>query len=297
MSDLKPRYPVYVPSKGRSVQGLTAKCLLADETPFSLVVEPGEEAVYRKAFPAAKILVLPEDNMGLLGSRRWIRAHSEAAGAERHWELDDNIYGFWRCGRGKRIPCNASVALRVCEDFTDRYSNIGISGLNYEMFAPPQSTRQPFRVNVHVYSCMLIWNRMPYNWRLRYNDDTDLCLQILAGGLCTVQLNAFLAKKQTTLVSSGGNTDDLYQGDGRLKMARSLERVWPHVVKTNRRFGRPQHVVRASWTRFTTPLKLKPGIDLSKIPPNDYGLKLKVKRRSKSPQFAAWVKQQQDEEL
>jgi hypothetical protein len=32
--------------------------------------------------------------------------------------------------------------------------------------------------------------------------------------------------------------------------------------------------VRDNWLRFDTPLKLKPGIDLAKLPQNDYGLQL-----------------------
>ena len=80
--------------------------------------------------------------------------------------------------------------------------------------------------------------------------------------------------KITTMVMKGGNTDVLYHGDGRLKMARSLERLWPGVVTTKRRFRRPQHIVFDSWRRFDTPLKLKPGIELGKMQSNEYGMKL-----------------------
>lgn len=72
----------------------------------------------------------------------------------------------------------------------------------------------------------------------------------------------------------GGNTTDLYQGDGRLKMAKSLERMWPGVVKTTRKYKHAQHVIYDNWTRFDTPLKLKSGIDLSMIEDNEYGLQL-----------------------
>ena len=73
----------------------------------------------------------------------------------------------------------------------------------------------------------------------------------------------------------GGNTDILYKGDGRLKMARSLERVWPGVVSVDRRFNRPQHVVKDSWKKFDTPLIRRKDIDWDKLEPNNYGLKLK----------------------
>ena len=76
----------------------------------------------------------------------------------------------------------------------------------------------------------------------------------------------------------GGNSAQLYQGDGRTTMARSLERVWPGVVTTNRRYGRPQHVVADSWKKFDTQLIRKPDLDLDSLPLVDnYGLTLQTK--------------------
>lgn len=278
MSDLpRPRYPVFVPSKGRHETAgdrMTVGRLLSDGVPFRLVVEPSEAARYIARYPTADVLVTPRDEMRLLGVRNWIREVSIDEGAERHWQLDDNIKDFRRLYRGHRIPVDAGVALRVCEDFTDRYENIGVSGLNYQTFVRGP-TATPFWLNVHVYSTSLIWNRMPFHWRALYNDDTDLCLQVLAGGLCTVALNLFMADKAKTMVVKGGNTDDLYQGDGRLRMARSLERQWPYVVETKRRFGRPQHVIRGAWRGFDTPLRRRTDIDWDALPALDeYGLGL-----------------------
>jgi hypothetical protein len=79
----------------------------------------------------------------------------------------------------------------------------------------------------------------------------------------------------TTMTMKGGNATELYKGDGRLKMARSLERVWPYVVETKRRFRRPQHVVRGAWRAFDTPLRLKPGVDLAKLPAvEEFGMRM-----------------------
>jgi hypothetical protein len=81
---------------------------------------------------------------------------------------------------------------------------------------------------------------------------------------------------------AGGNTDDLYQGDGRLVMARSLERLWPGVVRVDRRYGRPQHVV--NWRRFDTPLQLRDDVDLAALAenPNNYGMRLDAVKPVKS---------------
>ncbi|KKM80760.1 hypothetical protein LCGC14_1336590 [marine sediment metagenome] len=269
------RYPIYVPSKGRWANPLTARFLLKDETPFCLVVEPQEQKAYVEALPGVDLLALPFSNRGsVIPARNWIKEHATAAGYERHWQLDDNIWKIKRRWHMRRVPCDSGIALAAVEDFTDRYENIAVAGLNYEMFLPRVKT-PPFYLNCHVYSCSLILNSLPNEWRGRYNEDTDFCLQVLADGWCTVLVNAFLAHKLWTMEMRGGNTDELYQDDGRLKMARSLERDWPGVVTTRRRFQRPQHVVKDAWRRFDTPLKLKPGIDLATMESNEYGMKLK----------------------
>ena len=95
-------------------------------------------------------------------------------------------------------------------------------------------------------------------------------------------MNAFTCDKIATMSLKGGNSDVLYKGDGRLKMARSLERMWPGVVETKRKYKRPQHHIKFSWGRFDQKLKLKPGIDLSKMKSNEYGMRLEQKGQVKS---------------
>ena len=275
---INPRYPIYIISKGRFANPLTAKFLIRDGVPFHIVVEPQEAEQYQAVVGKDRVLVLPFSNLGLGGipARNWVWEHAKAAGYERHWILDDNISCIYRRYKAKRIVCRSGVAFAASEDFVDRYENIAVAGLNYECWVLDQKKIPPFVLNCHVYSCILIRNDLPHRWRGRYNEDTDLCLQVLSDGWCTVLINAFSCKKRGTLTMKGGNTAELYKGDGRLKMARALERMWPGVVETKRRFQRPQHVIKYAWRRFDTPLKLKPGIDLAKIKPNEYGMKLKA---------------------
>jgi len=244
-------------------------------------VEPGEAEAYRAVFGAERVLVLPFSNQGLHVTRNWIKARSIDEGHVRHWQLDDNLQRAQRVYRGRRTTCRMGLALAVCEDFTDRYENIAISGLNYEMFVIPTECPPPYFLNAHVYSCTLVLNAAPFSWRHRYNDDTDLCLQALAAGWCTVLLNAFCVKKLQTMKLKGGNTP-IYQRDGRLEMARSLERRWPGVVSVSRRFERPQHVVRDSWRKFDTPLKRRADIDWNNLQPNEYGMVLRSAPRKET---------------
>jgi hypothetical protein len=279
-----PRYPVYIPSKERADCCAAAKALSRDNVPFFLVVEPQEASLYAGCFGRERVLVLPWDNPGsVIPARNWIKDHATRAGHLRHWQLDDNVKGIRRrCPDGMRLPCAAGPAFSAVEDFVDRYENVGIAGLNYQMFLKAGQRLPPFYLNCRVYSCALVLNTLPYCWRGRYNEDADFCLQVLSGGYCTVLMNAFMIDKPKTMAVKGGNTSTLYQGDGRLKMARALERLWPGVVTVNRRFQRPQHVVKDAWKRFDTPLKLKPGIDLAAMEPNEYGMVLKQVKPIKS---------------
>lgn len=273
MSPILPRHPVYVISKGRARNCKTAKFLARDGVPFRLVVEPQEEQEYRDRHGDV-VTVLPFSNLGLgsIPARNWVWEHALSSGAERHWILDDNIDRIRRVYGGQRLPCESGPALACCESFVDRYENVAIAGLNYTMFGI--ASMPPFYLNTRVYSCLLIRNDLGARWRGRYNEDTDLCLQVLSSGLCTVLFNAFLIDKAGTMTMRGGNTDQLYAGDGRLKMARALQRAWPYVASTTRRFRRPQHVVRDSWRGFDTPLRLRAGVDLSKLRPDEHGMEL-----------------------
>jgi len=270
------KYPVYVISKGRYENCLTAKFLIKDKVDFLLVVEPQEKNEYAERYGSDRILVLPFSNLGLgsIPARNFCWEHSKKNGHFRHWILDDNIRFMRRLQRGKRIVCNSLPAFKATEDFTDRYENIAIAGMNYTFFAI--NKMPPFYLNCHVYSTLLIRNDLSYRWRGRYNEDTDLCLQVLSGGWCTVLMNVFLIEKMATMTMKGGNTDVLYKNDGRLTMAKSLERMWPGVVKTDRRYGRPQHVVANSWKGFDTQLIRRKDIDFDNLQPNNYGMSLKV---------------------
>lgn len=285
-----PKYPVYIPSKGRADRCLTAVMFDRDQVPFRLVVEEAEFDAYASRFGEERVLVLPFSNQGsVIPARNWIKQHSIEEGFERHWQFDDNIRTPHRVWKGKRLYCRSGTALRVCEDFTDRYTNIGIAGFNYTMFLPESVPFPPFFLNVHVYSCSLINNALPNRWRGTYNEDTDYCLQILADGYCTVLLNCFLMDKIHTMSMAGGNTTDLYQGDGRLRMARALEKNWPGVVETKRRWQRPQHSIKAGWRKFDTPLIRKPEYEDLPEKPNDYGMELVEVRPVRSARLRGLV--------
>lgn len=274
-----PRYPVYIPSKGRAQNVHTAKMFSQDDVPFKIVVEPKEVPAYVEEWGEENILALPEDGKGLVYSRNWIKDHSIANGDERSWQFDDDVVSLVRLHKGERMYCASNIPLVAAEDFVDRYENVALASFNSEFFCVvnngvTQVQYPPFYLNSRCYTNFLVLNSLPNRWRFRYNEDTDMTLQVLSDGWCTILFNAFLMRTPATLTATGGQMVDMYGGDGRLKMSRELERVWPGVVETRRRFGRPQHYVKNHWAGFDTPLKKKAGVKIPKQP-NNYGLKLK----------------------
>jgi hypothetical protein len=239
-------YPIYIISKGRWEQRLTSNALEKLGIPYHIVVEPQELENYAAVISREKILVLPFSNLGQgsIPARNWVWEHSvEVVKADRHWILDDNMDGFYRLNNNLKHRITDSNPFLPIEQFADRYENVALAGMNYEFFADRRANLPPFLLNTRIYSCILIKNDIPFLWRGRYNEDTDLSLRALKAGWCTVLFNAILAKKATTMTMKGGNTDELYQGDGRRKMAESLLEQHPDCVRIIFKWGRFQHHV------------------------------------------------------
>lgn len=240
------KYPVYIISKGRADQCLTAIVLGLMNVPYRLVVEPQEFEAYAKTFDPVDIFVLPFKNLGQgsIPARNWVWEQSIQEGHKKHWILDDNIEDFNRLNQNTKYRVRSGAIFRAAEDFTDRYENIAISGMNYYSFCKTTDEVPPYYLNTRIYSCILIRNDIPFRWRGKYNEDTDLSLRVLKAGWCTVLFNAFLCGKITSMRMSGGNTDEVYgDTDNRKEFAESLEKQHPDVVKTTWKFNRWHHQV------------------------------------------------------
>lgn len=244
---MKNKYPIYIISKGRWEERLTSKALEKRNIPYKIVVEPTEYDQYASVIDPNKILTLPFSDLGKgsIPVRNWVWEHSLEAGYDRHWVLDDNMPHFLRLNRNNRDYCNSIAMFRASEDFVDRYENVAIAGMNYMNFAHERSIMPPYRLNTRIYSCILMNNNIPFRWRGKYNEDTDISLRVLKAGYVTVLFNAFLVDKTgTDRNKGGGNTDNVYvDGDERLKFAKSLQEQHPDVVKVVRKFGRWHHSV------------------------------------------------------
>lgn len=274
---MNPKYPIYIPSKGRWELNCTARRLRAMGVPFRVVVEPQEADRYADALGRDVLLVLPFGNLGQgsIPARNWIWEHAKAAGHARHWVLDDNVLRFYRLQFNRRIPVATGTIFRCAEDFADRYENVALAGFNNNGFVKDREPGiTPYLLNTRIYSMILIDTALPYRWRGRYNEDTDLSLRVLKDGYCTVLFQVFLGDKNTSMRHAGGNREELYSnGDHRLEFAESLREQHPDVVSVTWKFGRWHHQV--DYRPFKrNALRLRPGV-VPTAGANEYGMVLR----------------------
>lgn len=263
-----PRFPVYIPTRGRPDKQLTAKKLLAIGIRPTLVVEDAEYDVYANANPECLVLVWPQRYMdeyertpeldphpttGAAHNFAW--DHSREAGFSHHWIMDDNIQGFWyRTDKGRYNGKPTTEHFRWHEALMLRYRNLAgfALGLGHTFGS------KPFTLNTRLYCATLYRNDLHeygIRWRRGLNDDTIVSLDILKTRYwCTAESHVLgIQKVQTTRAKRlpGGMTD-FYADGGFIRKAAEAVRCHPDCVKVANRYGRVHHQI--DYRQFTQQL-------------------------------------------
>jgi len=284
---MNPDYPIYIVSKGRWESRLTSKALERMNVPYFIIIEEQEYDQYASFIDPQKILILPRhylenydtfDDLGFTkgkgpgSARNFAWDHSISINAPWHWVMDDNIASFQRLNRNLMVKVTNGAIFKASEDFVNRYENLAIAGFNYDFFCQSKEKHPPFILNTRIYSCLLIRNDIPYRWRGRYNEDTDLSLRALKDGWCTVQFNAFIQEKAQTQTMKGGNSDEFYFKEGTMPKSQMLADMHPDVAKVVWKFNRWHHHV--DYRAFKkNRLRFKPDLNIPNAI-NNYGMKL-----------------------
>ena len=254
---MNPEYPIYIVSKGRWETRLTSRALEEMNVPYHIIVERSEYDKYAAVIDPSKILITPEKynteydpfwndddpRIGPGAARNFAWQHSIDNGYDWHWVMDDNLDAFHRMTDNIKSEVSSGTIFKCMEDFVLRYDNIAIAGPNYYNFAKATDALPPYVKNTRIYSCLFIRNDIPYRWRGRYNEDTDICLRVLKDGWATLQFNAFLQGKVTTQRMKGGNHEQFYENDGTYLKSKMLEDMHPDVAKVVWKFNRWHHHV------------------------------------------------------
>lgn len=292
---MTPKYPIYIPSYNRyqKERRLTIRALEEKSIPYYVIVEPEEKTQYENAVNSVfgTVLTLPQEykenyttykdlgeneSPGSGPARNFGLDHARENDHDWYWCVDDNINEFYRFHKNEIISVGDGSAFAAVEDFVDQYTNIGMAGMNYESFMPRRNKRPPITFNTRIYSCNLIQTTAGYRWQGKYNEDTDLSLRMLKDGVATVLFNCFLADKEATQRSGGGNTDKVYNEKskydemGTYEKTKMLKDQHPMVVELTRKWDRWHHEVDYSPFSSNDPQKKK-----NPPEPRDYNLTLR----------------------
>jgi hypothetical protein len=279
---MKPKYPILIPSKGRAEWCHTMKAFDKLGLDYKAVIEAEEHDDYAATIGEDKLLVLPFSNKGLVASRNWIWDYAQyELETPWFWTFDDNIRGIYRYNHNLLTPCLTAAPLRCIEDFTQRYTNVVIAGMNYFMFVTRKRLVPAVNPNRRVYSNMFLKtnardsNGEFYRNTPGYNDDTDLNLRVLKDGNCTLLFNAFLIDKLTTMTIGGGmgyTRSENKEEDSRWIASEQLRARHPDVTEIVFKFNRWHHFVDYRGFKKNL-LKLREDF-VPKKGINNYGMKL-----------------------
>lgn len=251
------QFPVYIPTRGRPTNQLTAARLLAIGVSPTLVVEAAEHSAYEEANPDCTVIAWPQsyfDNYektpeldphpttGAAHNYAW--DHARDAGYTHHWIMDDNISRFWyRNPQGRYTSNPPAGVFRQHEELAQRYENLaGLAlGLGNTFSAAP------FTLNTRLY-CATLYRNDLHEWGIRWrrglNDDTIVTFDILKTGYwCTAESHMLGIQKVGTSRKArlAGGMTDFYADGGFLRKSAELVRCHPDCSKTVTRFGRIHH--------------------------------------------------------
>jgi len=223
------KYKVYIPSRGRCDNNLTAKCLGEAGISFTLVVEQREHEAYAAKYGDASVVALPgNDYGGVHFARNFIKKLSIERGEHRHWQLDDDIRKVYLfSGRKANYDVPIQNLFGAAERFVEQFDKVAIAGLSSDTFARLQ--KNEYATNAFAYTCFLAMNTPDLQWCPGVEDDLDYNLQALTAGWFTLRFNKIVFRWSSTESQSGGYTDIYANGQRYKRMEKTLLK-WPTLI-------------------------------------------------------------------
>lgn len=101
---MKVKFPIYIPSTGRAGALKTPRLLDKFGLEYYVVVERDEGEEYKRLYPNAHVLLLPDSNYGTSSvARNYCIQHSKIFDYPAHWQLDDDISNVFCHNKAKVV--------------------------------------------------------------------------------------------------------------------------------------------------------------------------------------------------
>jgi hypothetical protein len=201
------KYQIYIPSKGRASNCITANVLLSEGSEFQIVVEPQDFEEYKKYYADNLLLKLPKNNMGIGYVRAFIKTYATENNQSYYWQLDDDLKFKKRIDDNNVYHSALDIFCEI-EKYVDEHKNIGIASLRNQVFAWTLKTE--LTLNIQCCAATLVNTKMEAQYQSNIVEDTDFNMQVLTSGLCTVTFDKLLFMTGTPSKLKGGCSGAAY---------------------------------------------------------------------------------------
>lgn len=219
------QYTIYIPSKGRSTNCMTANNCLAAGLKCFIVVEPQDYKKYLEHYTPDLLIKLPKNDQGMWYVRQYILEYSRKSGEKAHWQMDDDIRKFMRRIDDKNVKVDPVDSVLRVERIFKGHTNLAMIAHRYTSFA--FSYKTDFSYNQNPCSSILLRNDVKAKWRKGTVEDADFALQVLNSGWSTIVTNRELIDTVPHMKQAGGLTDAAKAGYGRQVRFQKLVEDWP----------------------------------------------------------------------
>lgn len=236
--------PVYIASKGRP------DCKTAKLIDSAIVVIEPQDLPHYNHLPN-KLLVMPENNKGLVYVRNYICDHAKRRGHEFFWILDDDFRKFLKQQNKRAVECKWSEAKEDTEAMMQKYPHvIGLMALESRQYI--WSTTKKFSEN-NVCDCAVLVNaavleKCRYDSNFKLKVDRDFTLQVKKAGYRVIKQR----NKGYDCPDNGSNKGglyDTYKSNIEEAMSKQLCEKWPNIVEMNyKKDGRPD--AKINWSKM-----------------------------------------------
>lgn len=240
-------FPILIPSKKRPKSKLFQ--LLKDGgLDFFIFVEPQD---YDNYSYLKNIIILPENNKGLVFSRNYILKKSIELGSNWFWMLDDDVNKFYKTVNKRNITITPREAFELSENIILKSDNVAQAAMEYQQFSWSQAKSLNYNSYCDVVVCINVnkTKNIKYRENVTLKEDRDFTLQCLSRGYNTLRTThvAFSCPKNG---SNEGGLYDVYKSGLERNSVDMMCKIWGKdicqpVLKKGGRYD-----VKINWKYF-----------------------------------------------
>lgn len=242
--------PLLIPSKNRADSKLF-NLLAKDNINFKIVIEPQDENNYRNKGWDKNLLLLPENNRGLVYSRNFILNYARKNNIEWLWMCDDDVKGFYQTINNKNQSISPLTAFNLAEEKFISRKNIAQCSMEYQQYAWSQKKDIITNSYCDVVVCININNTIGINYRQQVilKEDRDFTLQCLSLGYDVIRTGkiSFGCPKNG---SNKGGLYDVYRTGLEKDSVNNMCKLWGDklCIPNTKKDGR--YDVKINWKLF-----------------------------------------------